>query len=66
MAQCISRPRVTYNGVSSGLITSLMLVVSSVADTLEQSSGECSICLEDMLPGGLSHLFGGHLILSLM
>lgn len=34
MAQCVTRPRVTYN-----------------ADTLTQESGECSICLDDLLPG---------------
>lgn len=54
MVQCMTRPRVTYNGThtdSPHVHITLSVCVPYTADTLKQDAGECSICLDDMLIG---------------
>ena len=59
MVQCAARPRVTYNGSlphtcvlpPACLLICCVFLSPHTADTLTQESGECSICLDDMLPG---------------
>ena len=51
MSQCMSRPRVTYNGESSVSHVPHFPLFLFPVDTLAQDSGECSICLDDMVPG---------------
>lgn len=50
-AQCITRPRVTYNGIINSNISNQLLLYDIIEDTITQEAGECSICLDDMSPG---------------
>ena len=52
--QCLSKPRIDYNGSLSNFIIFVRFIQRSffvVEDTLTEDKGECVICLDDLLEG---------------
>lgn len=55
LVMCLTKPRLSYNGISFVTFCRLVHVRNSIItfseDVLSDAKGECVICLEDLSPG---------------